>query len=83
MLTNVKNCHNRCPQVVQCGGHAWSRDGLSWSNQTTGGAFGPTVRFANGTYWRNAYAERPQVLLDEQGRPMTFYLGLGRTSCAD
>ncbi len=41
--------HARCGAGVACGGHAWSRDGLAWSNQSIG-AFGPVVRFKNGTF---------------------------------
>lgn len=59
-LTNVNNDHTRCAQGVPCGGHAWSYDGLSFSNLTIG-AFGPVIRFQNGSYWYTAYVERPQV----------------------
>ena len=56
----MNNDHTRCAQGVPCGGHAWSYDGLSFSNLTVG-AFGPVIRFQNGSYWYNAYVERPQV----------------------
>ena len=36
LLTNVNNGHQRCDASVPCGGHAWSRDGLTWSNLTIG-----------------------------------------------
>lgn len=61
-LTNVNTYHARCAQGVPCGGHAWSYDAVAFSNFTVG-AFGPSLRFANGSYWLNAYAERPQVVL--------------------
>jgi len=67
---------------VPCGGHAWSTDGLTWSNLTIGG-FGPVIRFANGSYWVTAYVERPQVVLDDAGRPLAFYVGMGRNSYED
>ena len=47
MLTNVNTGHARCQSGVECGGHAWSTDGLRWSNLTIG-AFGPTITFKNG-----------------------------------
>jgi len=67
---------------VPCGGHAWSRDGLSWSNLTIG-AFGPVIRFTNGSYWYNAYVERPQVVLGSDGTPLAFFVGMGRSSYVD
>ena len=72
----------RCAAFVECGGHAWSRDGITFSNLTIG-AFGPTMRFANGSYWRNAYVERPQVLQADDGTPIAFYVGIGRSSYDD
>lgn len=82
LLTNVNNDHSRCAQGVPCGGHAWSYDGLTFSNLTIG-AFGPVIRFINGSYWRNAYVERPQVLQSNDGTPIAFYVGIGRTSYED
>ena len=83
MLTNVNTYHSRCHSGVACGGHAWSKDALTWSNQSIG-AFGPVIRFTNGSYFHGAYAERPQVLQDKDGTPVAFYVrgrGLGE-SCA-
>jgi hypothetical protein len=82
LLTNVNNDHSRCAQGVPCGGHAWSVDGLTFSNLTIG-AFGPVIRFANGSYWRNAYVERPQVMQAKDGTPVAFYVGMGRSSYFD
>ena len=82
LLTNVNNDHTRCAAGVPCGGHAWSEDGLTFSNLTIG-AFGPIITFANGTVWRNAYVERPQVLQAEDGTPVAFYVGIGRSSYDD
>jgi hypothetical protein len=60
LLTNVNTYHRRCASGVACGGHAWSRDGITWSEQTIG-AFGPVIKLMNGTTVANSYVERPQV----------------------
>lgn len=82
LLTNVNTGHKRCPQGVQCGGHAWSRDGITFTNLTIG-AFGPYITFANGTGWPNAYVERPLVTQDSLGRPLAFHVGMGRSTYMD
>lgn len=82
LLTNVNNDHARCAEGVPCGGHAWSVDGLTFSNLTIG-AFGPVIRFSNGSYWHTAYVERPQVVQARDGTPIAFYVGMGRSSYFD
>ena len=82
LLTNINTCHTRCPQGVECGGHAWSRNGLSFSDLHVG-AFGPYITFANGSGWANAYAERPLVTQNDDGSPLAFYVGLGRSAYHD
>lgn len=82
LLTNVNTCHTRCPQGVECGGHAWSRDGLTFSDLHVG-AFGPYITFENGTGWPNAYAERPLVTQNDDGSPLAFFVGLGRSAYHD
>ena len=82
LLTNVNTCHARCAQGIECGGHAWSRDGFIFSNLTIG-AFGPYITFANGTSWANAYVERPLVTQSADGTPLAFYVGMGRTGYGD
>jgi hypothetical protein len=82
LLTNINTAHARCPIGVECGGHAWSRDGLSFSDLTVG-AFGPYITFANGTGWNNSYAERPLVLQNDDSSPLAFYVGLGRKTYHD
>lgn len=77
MLTNVNNGHYRCDPSVPCGGHAWSKDGLTWSNLTIG-AFGPNLNLANGSVWRNAYVERPQVVQGTDGTPIALFLGMSK-----
>ena len=82
LLTNVNNDHTRCAQGVPCGGHAWSTDGINFSNLTIG-AFGPIFRYSNGTYSYNAYVERPQIIQDANNIPIAMYLGIGRSSYMD
>ena len=77
LLTNINNGHTRCDPSVPCGGHAWSRDGLTWSNLTIG-AFGPNQNLANGSVWKNAYVERPQVVQDKAGNPLALFLGMSK-----
>eukprot|EP00928_Gymnodinium_smaydae_P080059 TRINITY_DN63862_c0_g1_i1.p1 TRINITY_DN63862_c0_g1~~TRINITY_DN63862_c0_g1_i1.p1 ORF type:complete len:484 (+),score=58.94 TRINITY_DN63862_c0_g1_i1:22-1473(+) len=79
LLTNVNTYHRRCNEGAACGGHAWSRDALSWSPQVIG-AFGPAVAKVDGSIVRNSYRERPLVYQDENGIPVTFFSGLGTTS---
>jgi hypothetical protein len=82
LLTNVNNDHARCAQGVPCGGHAWSKDGITFSNLTIG-AFGPIVTFTNNSIWQMAYVERPQVTQAADGTPLTFFVGAGRSSYYD
>lgn len=82
LLTNVNTCHARCASGVPCGGHAFSRDGITFSNLTIG-AFGPVITFANGSQWNNAYVERPLVTLDSNGIPLSFHVGMGRSNYLD
>ena len=77
LLTNVNTFHRRCAQGTECGGHAWSKDGVNFSNLTIG-AFGPYITFANGSGWPNAFVERPLVSQDAAGKPLAFYVGMGR-----
>jgi hypothetical protein len=51
LLTNVNNGHARCPEGVACGGHAWSEDGITWSDLVIG-AYGPRIPLMNGTFWQ-------------------------------
>jgi hypothetical protein len=82
LLTNVNTCHARCPAGGACGGHAWSRDGFTFSNLTIG-AFGPVLTFANGSSWKNAYVERPLVTQASDGTPLSFHVGMGKASYGD
>ena len=82
LFSNVNTYHRRCPPHVPCGGHSWSTDGITWSDQFIG-AFGPIIHMADGTTWNNSYIERPQVVQNSDGSPRTFFTGLGRTSYYD
>ena len=83
LFTNVNTYHARCAQGVPCGGHAWSRDGLVFSNLTIG-AFGPVITFKNGSQWKNAYVERPLVTMAADGiTPLAFHVGMGRSAYED
>lgn len=76
LLTNVNTYHKRCGEGQACGGHAWSHDGITWSQMNLQ-AFGPVITLDNGTTVRNSYVERPQVYM-QGGVPHTFFLGLTR-----
>jgi len=76
LLSNINTWHARCLPGEAGGGHAWSRDGLTWSEVHLG-AFGPLVELANGSSLHAAYTERPAVYQDpETGVPTTFFVGL-------
>lgn len=44
---------------------------------------GPVITFANGSLWRTAYVERPLVTLAADGTPLSFHVGMGRSSYED
>jgi hypothetical protein len=83
LFTNVNTCHSRCAEGVPCGGHAWSADGVTFSDLYVG-AFGPVITWPNGSEWRNAYVERPLVTMAPDGvTPLAFHVGMGRSSYED
>ena len=68
-----------CLPKVQQGGHAWSRDGVTWSEPRVG-AYNTTVRLANGSSMVCERRERPQMILDPRsGRPLAMTSGV--TGC--
>eukprot|EP00927_Polykrikos_kofoidii_P035261 TRINITY_DN2983_c0_g5_i1.p1 TRINITY_DN2983_c0_g5~~TRINITY_DN2983_c0_g5_i1.p1 ORF type:complete len:532 (+),score=71.79 TRINITY_DN2983_c0_g5_i1:217-1812(+) len=67
-----------CSPKFQQGGHAWSRDGISWSEPRVG-AFNTTVHFSDGTSLRCGRRERPQMVLDADGVPLVFFSAV--TNC--
>ena len=56
-------------------GHAWSRDGVTWSDQSLGSVT-TTVHFDDGSTTEFSYRERPDLLLDAQGRPIALSTGM-------
>ena len=67
-----------CNPKVQQGGHAWSKDGVVWSEPRTG-AYNTTIVFTNGTSFTCSRRERPQMILDGDGVPLAMTSGV--TGC--
>ena len=68
-----------CNPKVQQGGHAWSHDGVKWSEPRVG-AYNTTVLFTDGTNMTCSRRERPQMLLDpKSGAPLAMSSGV--TGC--
>eukprot|EP00937_MAST-01D_sp_MAST-1D-sp2_P001203 g1203.t1 len=68
-----------CNPKVQQGGHAWSRDGVAWSEPRVG-AYNGTVQFTDGSSMTCGRRERPQMIQDpETGRPLA--MSAGATGC--
>lgn len=76
MLTNA--LPGGCKPKKVAGGHAWSRDGWNWSEPRVG-AFNTTVIFTDGSNMTCSRRERPQMMLDNQGKPS--FLSTGITGC--
>ena len=79
MLFNANSGHSNCPATIPCGGHAWSRDGLSWSKPHIP-AFGTVVHFEDSTTQVFDYVERPQVVQEKDGKPLALFVGHGYTN---
>ena len=73
MLFNANSGHKHCGAGVPCGGHSWSRDGISWSPPTIP-AFGTTVHYQDGSTVNWDYVERPQIVQDSKGVPLTLFI---------
>merc|ERR1711968_147509 len=68
-----------CNPKVQQGGHAWSRDGVTWSEPRVG-AYNGTVVFTDGTNMTCSRRERPQMIQDPKtGAPLA--MSSGATGC--
>jgi hypothetical protein len=78
MLFNANSGHTNCPARTPCGGHAWSKDGLAWSKPKIP-AFGTIVHFEDNSTQVFDYVERPQVVQDVAGTPLTLFAGHGYT----
>jgi hypothetical protein len=69
----------KCVPKFHQGGHAWSRDGLDWSDNPRVGAFDTTINFTDGTSIKCERRERPQMIIGENKRPVALVTGL--TGC--
>jgi hypothetical protein len=67
-----------CVPKLQQGGHAWSRDGIVWSEPRVG-AYNTTVVFTDGTSMQCSRRERPQMVQDAAGLPVVMFSGV--TGC--
>lgn len=76
MLVNA--LPHKCTPKYQQGGHAWSRDGVTWSEPRVG-AFNTTILFTDGTSMRCKRRERPQMVMDQDGTPLVMFSGV--TGC--
>lgn len=68
----------KCVPKTKQGGHAWSSDGIHWESPRVG-AFDTTIRYTDGTKMECERRERPQMILDESGRPLALVSAL--TGC--
>eukprot|EP00898_Chlorokybus_atmophyticus_P003725 jgi/Chlat1/4353/Chrsp29S04510 len=57
------------------GGHAWSRDGVVWSELQLN-AFNTTIQYTDGVFETFLRRERPQVIFNSKGLPEWFYTGV-------
>lgn len=75
MLMNV--FPGACTPKDQQGGHAWSRDGVTWSEPRVG-AFITTISLSDGSYIKCTRRERPQMIMDPDrpGVPLALVSGL-------
>ncbi|KAL7522082.1 hypothetical protein ACHAWX_006767, partial [Stephanocyclus meneghinianus] len=69
----------KCVPKFQQGGHAWSKDGVNWSDRPRVGAFDTTIQFTDGTSIKCERRERPQMVLGTDGRPVALVTGM--TGC--
>jgi hypothetical protein len=76
MLFNANSGHGHCQPKVPCGGHAWSKDGLTWS-QPSIPSFGPIIHYVDNSTTTFDYVERPQIVQEADGTPLTLYVGHG------
>ena len=70
--------HSLCARWPDCpdvGGHAASVDGVTW-RYTTSAAFSTTVAFEGGESVTFSRRERPELVLDDEGRPSYLVTGV-------
>ena len=68
------------PSPGWSGGHAFSRDGVTWSKWTR--CYNTTIALTDGSTVEARRRERPKLLFDERGKPVHLYNGgsfLGHT----
>ncbi|KAL7539341.1 hypothetical protein ACHAXR_009225 [Thalassiosira sp. AJA248-18] len=68
----------KCVPKFQQGGHAWSTDGINWSTPRVG-AFDTRIQFTDGSSIQCERRERPQMVLDQNGKPVVMVSGV--TGC--
>merc|ERR1712032_836297 len=73
MLVNA--LPGRCQSKSNQGGHAWSRDGIVWSDVRVG-AYNTSVFFTDGDSMICGRRERPQMILDDAGAPLAMSSGI-------
>lgn len=61
----------KCQPKLNQGAHAWSLDGIHWSNPRVG-AFDTTIHFTDGSNMKCERRERPQMVLDDDGKPLAL-----------
>jgi hypothetical protein len=62
------------PSPGWAGGHAFSRDGLTWSNISR--CYNTTIRMRVGTSWEALRRERPKLLFDRAGNMQYLFNGV-------
>ena len=67
--------HKFTDEHPNCGGHAFSRDGVHWTLSNSV-AFTTTVTTADGAEHAFQRRERPHLLFDDDGRPVYLYTSL-------
>ncbi len=79
--------HHRGCASHECGGHAYSEDGVHWRyTNPEGDAFGPTVELAGGGTITLARRERPQLLFqgdDDGAAPIALLTGVQPSAESD
>jgi len=68
----------KCQPKLKQGGHSWSLDGVNWSEPRVG-AFDTTIQFTDGSSMTCERRERPQMVIDKDGKPLALVTGV--TGC--
>lgn len=62
------------PSPGWAGGHAFSRDGLKWSDFSR--SYNTTIHMVDGSSWETLRRERPKLLFDKHGRMQYLFNGV-------